>query len=124
MFLPSSWPFPGRRVSTAGRVVMLCSRPPTWGGWRPLIPSKPSADHRSKPAAAAPTPAGELSVHLTSREREIVRAILDGCSNREIAERLGIREQSVRNALSVVYEKFHVRTRLQLSREAGRRNWQ
>jgi DNA-binding NarL/FixJ family response regulator len=61
---------------------------------------------------------------LTSREREIVRAILDGCSNREIAERLGIREQSVRNALSVVYEKFHVRTRLQLSREAGRRNWQ
>ena len=64
--------------------------------------------------------AAEHRVRLTPRERETVQAILDGCTNREIADRLGLREQTVKNALSVVYEKFHVRSRLALAREALR----
>jgi DNA-binding NarL/FixJ family response regulator len=63
-------------------------------------------------------------IRLTPREREIVQAILDGCTNREIASRLSVREQSVRNALTVIYGKFHVRTRLQLARVAfPTENW-
>ena len=64
--------------------------------------------------------AAEHRVRLTPRERETVQAILDGCTNREIADRLGLREQTVKNAFSVVYEKFHVRSRLALAREALR----
>ena len=52
---------------------------------------------------------------LTPREREIVEALLDGCTNRAIAARLSVREQTVQNALTVIYGKFHVRTRLQLA---------
>ena len=63
-------------------------------------------------------------VHLTPRERQIIDAVLDGCANRAIAERLGVREQTVRNALTVIYEKFHVKTRLQLARAlVHRRDW-
>lgn len=58
-------------------------------------------------------------VRLTPRERDILLEILYGCTNREIAARLGLREQTVRNALSVIYSKFEVCTRLQLARVAG-----
>lgn len=57
---------------------------------------------------------------LTPREQEIVQGILDGCTNRAIATRLGIREQTVRNALTVVYEKFDVGSRLELARALAR----
>ena len=51
---------------------------------------------------------------LTPRERDIVDAILGAASNRTIAERLGISEQSVKNRLTMLYRKFRVRSRLQL----------
>lgn len=68
--------------------------------------------------------AAEHRIRLTPREREIVQAILDGCINREVADRLHVREQTVRNALSVIYGKFHVRNRLQLATVlATRSDW-
>ena len=51
---------------------------------------------------------------LTPRERDIVDAILGAASNRTIAQRLGISEQSVKNRLTMLYRKFRVRSRLQL----------
>ena len=47
-------------------------------------------------------------LHLTRRERDIVLAILEGCTNREMAKRFGIGEQSVKNRLSQIYEKVGV----------------
>jgi DNA-binding NarL/FixJ family response regulator len=52
--------------------------------------------------------------NLTSREREIVRLVIAGCRNKEIARRLRIGEQSVKNALSTIYAKCHVSNRVQL----------
>jgi DNA-binding NarL/FixJ family response regulator len=52
---------------------------------------------------------------LTKRERDIVAAILDGCSNRGIAERLGTSEQTVKNQLSALYAKAGVSSRLELA---------
>jgi DNA-binding NarL/FixJ family response regulator len=52
---------------------------------------------------------------LTRREREIVRAILEGCSNHEIAARAGVSIQTIKNQLTTIYEKFGVRNRLQLA---------
>jgi DNA-binding NarL/FixJ family response regulator len=53
---------------------------------------------------------------LTPRETEIVDAILSADSNKAIAEKLGISEQSVKNRLTKLYRKFSVSSRLQLMR--------
>ena len=57
---------------------------------------------------------------LTPRQIEILCALLEGGSNREIAARLGVREQTIKNQLSVMYEKLGVQNRLQLALEGMR----
>ena len=57
-------------------------------------------------------------LHLTRRERDIVLAILEGCTNGEMAKRFGISEQSVKNRLSQIYGKVGVSSRLKLALRA------
>lgn len=51
---------------------------------------------------------------LTPREQQIAAAIADGRTNRDIATRLGITEQTVKNHLTSIFEKVGVDNRLQL----------
>jgi DNA-binding NarL/FixJ family response regulator len=51
---------------------------------------------------------------LTPREREIVEAMLTAASNKDIASRLGITEQSVKNRLTALYRKLGVSGRVGL----------
>ena len=53
-------------------------------------------------------------VKITPREREIIDAILNAASNRAIADRLGISEQSVKNRLTALYKKLGVASRVEL----------
>lgn len=53
-------------------------------------------------------------VKLTPREREIIDAIFSAASNRVIAQRLGISEQSVKNRLTGLYKKLGVGNRVEL----------
>jgi DNA-binding NarL/FixJ family response regulator len=59
--------------------------------------------------------ANQHSHRLTARQREIVDAVLEGASNKEIASRLSISEQTVKNQLTTVYEKLGIHNRVQLS---------
>jgi two-component system NarL family response regulator len=59
---------------------------------------------------------------LTPREHEIVRAVVRGRTNREIAFEMGISEQTVKNQLTVVFQKLHVKSRLELALYAMRNN--
>ena len=52
---------------------------------------------------------------LTPRELDVIRGIVAGCTNREIARDLGLSVQAVKNVLSTVYQKCHVRSRLELA---------
>jgi DNA-binding NarL/FixJ family response regulator len=61
-----------------------------------------------------------VSGRLTPRQQQILHALLSGSTNREIASQLGLREQTVRNQLSVIYAKLGVRNRLELAVQAGR----
>jgi DNA-binding NarL/FixJ family response regulator len=54
-------------------------------------------------------------VMLTPREWDVVRGVASGRTNSEIANELGLSLQSVKNILSVVYQKCHVRNRLELA---------
>src|SRR5919197_162189 len=55
-----------------------------------------------------------LAVHelLSAREREVVRDIMQGLTNREIAARLGISEKTVKMHLRNVFRKLHIRRRV------------
>jgi len=67
--------------------------------------------------AAAPAlhsgDAETLSI-LSDRERDVVRCLAEGLSNREIASRLGISQHTVKNYMFRVFEKLGVSSRLEL----------
>ena len=50
---------------------------------------------------------------LTEKELEIVRYIATGMSNKEIAEKLVYSEKTVKNYLSIIFHKLHIRDRTQ-----------
>jgi two-component system nitrate/nitrite response regulator NarL len=57
---------------------------------------------------------GPKKISLTERDRTILRCILQGLSNREIAGRIEISEGAVKASVRHVCEKLGVRTRSQL----------
>lgn len=59
--------------------------------------------------------AGERRYGLTPRELEIIAAVVSGSSNRDIATRFSISEQTVKHHLTSIYDKLGVSTRLELA---------
>lgn len=57
---------------------------------------------------------------LTPREREIVALVTQGLPTASIGQRLGISEKTVRNHLTMVYDKLQVHDRLTLALYANR----
>ncbi len=57
----------------------------------------------------------EKSYGLTRRELEIVEAIVSGCSNREIAQKLSLSEDTVKHHLTHIFDKLGVSNRLELA---------
>jgi DNA-binding CsgD family transcriptional regulator len=51
---------------------------------------------------------------LTRRETDVLRRVVNGMTNDEIAEDLGISEQTIKDHLSRIYEKFEVGSKLEL----------
>jgi DNA-binding NarL/FixJ family response regulator len=66
----------------------------------------------------SPTPEPEWLRQLSRREREILGQLVEGRSNKEIAVELCIAEQTVRNHISVIYDKIGVEDRAQAVRLA------
>lgn len=52
---------------------------------------------------------------VTLREKEVLSLICNGFSNKEIAVKLGISEQTVKNYVSALMEKSRTRSRTQLA---------
>jgi DNA-binding NarL/FixJ family response regulator len=51
---------------------------------------------------------------LTKRETEVVKLVVDGCTNRGVAEKLGLTEHTVSNYLFRIYEKLGISSRVEL----------
>lgn len=67
-----------------------------------------------KADSTSATQAGMSSVStLTPREKELLKCLLEGLSNKEIADRLFLAEQTVKNHLGIIYEKLEVKNRSQ-----------
>jgi DNA-binding NarL/FixJ family response regulator len=63
----------------------------------------------------APPREASPASRLTRRELQVVAAIVEGTSNKDIAKELGLREQTVKNHLSHIFDKLGVSNRLELA---------
>jgi DNA-binding NarL/FixJ family response regulator len=55
------------------------------------------------------------NLHITSRQIQIISAILHGGSNKDIAKQFGLSEDTVKHHLTHIFEKLGVCTRLELA---------
>ena len=83
-------------------------------GEAPLAPRAAAAllaDRRSRPVP---------DVKLSPREREVLRLVLDGLANKQIARRLGISEKTVKGHLTSLFQRIGVADRTQAALWAER----
>jgi DNA-binding CsgD family transcriptional regulator len=52
---------------------------------------------------------------LTPREAEVVHLLAEGMSTRELSQKVGVTEHTIRNYLSNIYDKLGVSTRVELA---------
>jgi DNA-binding NarL/FixJ family response regulator len=80
------------------------------------------AMRRQRPGAGLP-PGPAIADVLTSREQEVLEALVRGLSNKQIARHLAIDETTVKTHLHRLYEKLDVRDRTQAAVLALQRGW-
>jgi DNA-binding NarL/FixJ family response regulator len=66
------------------------------------------------PGTRPAEPAIDKESLLSPKEREIVRALADGLSNKQIAARLGITPSTVKNHIYSIFKKCNVNSRIAL----------
>jgi two-component system, LuxR family, sensor kinase FixL len=77
------------------------------------------ADVTEEEGSPGPAPLANDEGHpLNTRELEVLRLLVQGLANKEIASRMAISESAVKNALQQLFAKGGVRTRSQLVRVA------
>lgn len=92
-----------------GQDLVQCVRLVTQGERSIHLPNKNEASH------LVDTVGTRVRDRLTPREMQIVGLIVQGCKNKEIATRLGVTEQVVKNYLRSIYDKSGVSDRLELA---------
>jgi DNA-binding NarL/FixJ family response regulator len=68
-------------------------------------------------------PARHRPIHLSTREHDVVRLVVDGYSNDEIAGTLGIAAKTVETYLRRLFERFDLMSRTELATRALREGW-
>ena len=91
-------------VELDSRNHVLLEHEPAWQRFREAVVSYLQPEEPARPAVFAA---------LSARERQVLALMADGLSNTEIAERLQISENTVRNHASNVFDKLGVWSRAQ-----------
>lgn len=69
--------------------------------------------------ASAKSTTGQLAFGLTSREREVVGMVVAGYANKEIAQRCGVSEETIKHHLTRIFAKAGASNRLELTMKAA-----
>ena len=96
--------------------IRFAARGETW--LQPSVAAKLVAEFGRLAPRPAPSANGTLSEPLSAREREVLRCLADGMSNKEIGRRLSISEGTVKNHMSQVLGKLQVLDRTQAALRA------
>jgi LuxR family maltose regulon positive regulatory protein len=75
-----------------------------------LVKAFTQPNQAPSPAIYAPT---EMVEPLTARELEVLHLLVEGCSNRQVAEKLILAEGTVKYYVHAILEKFQVHSRTQ-----------
>ena len=81
-------------------------------------------DSRAVPSesVALDGPRMQMTAQLSQRELQVLRSVFEGLTNKEIANKIGASQSSVKATLQRLFEKTGVRTRAQLVRIAIERS--
>ena len=67
----------------------------------------------TRDAGVAPAANTQKFVDLTSREEQILRFVCEGKSNKEIGEKIGLTEKTVKHYMTNILQKLHARNRVE-----------
>ena len=81
----------------------------------PAIASKILAEFRRVKAPKRPAPANDEEEPLTEREKDVLALVAAGKGNREIAREMGLAEGTIKNHVSTILAKLHLRSRTELA---------
>lgn len=79
----------------------------------------PPVPHRDSGPSPATEEAGQQCDELTAREREVIDAVSQAMTNRQIAQQLGISEGTVKRHLSNIFGKLGASSRMDAVRKAA-----
>ena len=96
-------------VRTLGKCICCVHKGEIWAPSEQLRHVLESLTRSSLPRLVNTTATNSL----TPREQEVLRWLAEGLSNREIAERLGISQHTVKNYLFHIFDKLGVSSRLE-----------
>jgi two-component system, NarL family, response regulator LiaR len=83
------------------------------------LPQQSPASMASRAVPSRPT-AGEATLDLSEREVEVLRQVVTGASNRQIADALALSENTVRSYLTHIMQKLNAENRVQVATYAVR----
>jgi len=95
--------------------IRAIARGDYWTGPRP--PAGQPNDAKKSTGRRSASPAH----NLTAREREVLKLVGEGCSNREVARQLTISEDTVKHHVSSLFDKTGTSNRVELALYAVRR---
>lgn len=100
---------------TATQMLYKCIRAVTngefWVGRERIADLMQTLRRVDRPAVRETSPAARL----TTRELQVIAAIVEGSSNKDIGQQFGVSEQTVKNHLSNIFDKLGVSNRLELA---------
>jgi two-component system NarL family response regulator len=99
-----------RRVRAGEAIITPTLVPQVLAEFSAMARGRGEARPPAEPPPAAP-PSG--IAQLTDREREVLDLVAEGLTNRQIAERLVVSENTVRAHLRNILDKLHVNNRVQ-----------
>jgi DNA-binding NarL/FixJ family response regulator len=103
----------GVELSDVEVAALLDTDPQTWAAVAARIDRRLQINRPTRTDKAA---SWKSYTSLTTRQRQVLRGIFQGLTNRQIGLEIGVSESSVKATLQHLFRKTHVRSRTQLVR--------